>query len=189
MFLDPAHGFIDQADQRRLETNTLDDIESGAMLTLAALVLHKIDAAPRMPQAGIPTEEKESSHRRHGTSSGVVQQMIGLSQNLWRLSIIVRLARERFNRVGIQSIPCGVQRLLPFVNHGSFGFLETLDLFRWKRRRLGGDAIKGTSAGDAIDLEAGSDLKFKRRRFPKRIFSDAGWRPGVSRFCEAWSKF
>src|SRR5438093_481345 len=70
MFLDPAHGFIDQADQRRLETNTLDDIESGAMLTLAALVLHKIDAAPRMPQAGIPTEEKESSHRRHGTSSG-----------------------------------------------------------------------------------------------------------------------
>src|SRR5207253_4358677 len=102
MFLDPAHGFIDQADQRRLETNTLDDIESGAMLTLAALVLHKIDAAPRMPQAGISTEEKESSHSRHGTSSGVVQQMIGLSQNLWRLSIIVRLARERFNRVGIQ---------------------------------------------------------------------------------------
>src|SRR5881275_1268803 len=104
MFLDPAHGFIDQANQRRFETNTLDDIESGVMLTLATLVLHKIDAIPGMPQARISTEEKEPSHSRHGTSSGVVQQMIRLSQNLWRLSIVVRLARERFNRVGIQSI-------------------------------------------------------------------------------------
>src|SRR5919108_470918 len=170
MFLDSSDGFIDQTHEWSFEANAPDDIQRGAVPPLSAFVLDEIDTAARMPRAGILTEQKESGHVRRGSTAGVVQEVIRLCQNVWRFTIVLDLICETFHGIGIQIIPGGVQRLLSFVNDGSFGFLEILDLFSGKRRCLRGYTAKRTSAGDAMHLKTRNDFKFENEKIAQLKF-------------------
>src|SRR5919108_3449704 len=101
MFFDPSHGFVDESNQGSLKTDSFDDVQSRTMLTLRTFVLHKIDAAARMPQAGISTEEQQCRHIGCGFSTRCIQQMIRLAEHLWRISLIVDFIPECFNDAGV----------------------------------------------------------------------------------------
>ena len=49
MFFDPANRFVDQAYQRRFETNPLDHVERATVLPFRAFVFDEIDTGARVP--------------------------------------------------------------------------------------------------------------------------------------------
>ena len=53
MFFDPADRFINQPDQRCLEADSFDDIESAAMLPFGAIIFDEVDTGARMPTGRI----------------------------------------------------------------------------------------------------------------------------------------
>src|SRR3989304_654874 len=57
VFLDAAHGFVDEPRQRHFEADSLDDVERRAMAPLGAVVFPAIDAAARMPTRRLLAEQ------------------------------------------------------------------------------------------------------------------------------------
>src|SRR5262245_24070723 len=150
MFLDAAHRFVDEVHERCFEANALDHIERRAVLPLRPFVFDEVDTATRVPKRRILGKKQQTGHVGSGWTPRGVHQMIGVSENSLRRPRVLSPGCQTCNGNVVQIVPCSVQRLVPFVKHGSFGYSESLDLLCGKRWGLSRDTIKRTSAGDTI---------------------------------------
>ena len=144
---------------KRMRLTTLSEAPCCRSL---ALVLDEVDAGAGMPAGRIFGEQQQRRHVGAGDGARVIEQMIGVAQDRLRILTRMKLVDELGDQIDVEVVPSGVEGLLALVKNVALGFFERVNLLPRQGRCFGGDAIKRTAAGDAMNLHAGSDFELEQ---------------------------
>jgi hypothetical protein len=122
VFLNPSDGFIDQANQRPVKAQSLDDIQCGSILPLGAFILDEVNAASWVPAIWFFREEKQCCHIWSRKGARIVKQMIRPGEDALRLPGIMDFIEKLLNQFQVKILPSGIERLLSLIKDRLLGF-------------------------------------------------------------------